>query len=77
MYRPTVRMDESYRQFVENVFHASILDRNQIVRLALFSAPFSGLFRSKVEQNLSGGARECPGALWTPKQSELWKGQGE
>jgi hypothetical protein len=36
MYRPTVRYDDCFKEYVDEVFHATSLDRNQIMRLALF-----------------------------------------
>lgn len=41
VYRPTVRFDDSYKGYVEELFHATHLDRNQIHRLALFLLGFT------------------------------------
>lgn len=35
-YRPTVRYDMKFKTYVEELFHATNLDRNQIMRLALY-----------------------------------------
>jgi hypothetical protein len=35
-YRPTVRYDIQYKNYVDEIFHATNLDRNQIMRLALY-----------------------------------------
>ena len=35
-YRPTVRYDMRFKDYVESIFHATNLDRNQIMRLALY-----------------------------------------
>lgn len=36
MYRPTVRYHDIFKEYVDEVFKSTILDRNQIFRLALF-----------------------------------------
>lgn len=76
MYRPTVRMDDRYKNYVDQLFQETNLDRNQIIRLAMFAAPFSGIFRSKIEQHMKQGLRDCPQPSWSPQQADLWKGQG-
>jgi len=35
-YRPTVRYDMRFKDYVEGLFHSTNLDRNQIMRLALY-----------------------------------------
>lgn len=73
VYRPTVRYAPIYQEYVNQLFHASHLDRNEIIRLALFCAPFSAMFRSKVEVHLKEG-QTFPTALWKPQDRPLWKG---
>lgn len=41
IYRPTVRYDASYRDYVNDLFHSTTLDRNQLIRAALFIAAHS------------------------------------
>ncbi len=36
MYRPTVRYDDVFKEYIDSLFHATHLDRNQIIRAALF-----------------------------------------
>lgn len=48
MYRPTVRMDNCYKEWIEEVVKETGLDRNQVIRLALFSAPFSNTFKEQI-----------------------------
>lgn len=44
MYRPTVRYSDIYKTYVDEIFHATRLDRNQIIRCALFTAAHNPLF---------------------------------
>ena len=44
MYRPTVRYDDIYRTYVDRLFKATKLDRNQILRCALFAAAYNHQF---------------------------------
>jgi len=45
VYRPTVRYAPVFRDYVDDVFKATHLDRNQIIRLALFVATYTKEFR--------------------------------
>lgn len=38
MYRPTVRYDDLFREYVDSLFNATDVDHNQIIRAALFAA---------------------------------------
>lgn len=72
MYRPTVRYDEAYRSYVDSLFHATTLDRNQIIRLALFIAGHSKEYAAILEQYKRGDVPTLPSAKWTADQSRLW-----
>jgi hypothetical protein len=45
VYRPTVRYAPEFREYVDAVFRATTLDRNQIIRAALFAAAYSKEFQ--------------------------------
>ena len=45
VYRPTVRYAPEFREYVDAVFRATTLDRNQIIRAALFTAAYSKEFQ--------------------------------
>ncbi|WP_394557952.1 hypothetical protein [Priestia aryabhattai] len=51
MYRPTVRYNNVYRTYVNELFKATSLDRNQIFRLALFTAAYNQKFIEMLEQH--------------------------
>lgn len=63
MYRPTVRYDDQYRKYVDELFRATTLDRNQIIRLALFSAAYSKEFTDVTSLSQ---------ADWPRDQHRLW-----
>lgn len=60
VYRPTVRYDDRFRDYVEDCFHATKLDRNQIIRLGLFLLPYS-------EEGANILRRHAVGPLPSPK----------
>lgn len=41
MYRPTVRYEDCFREYVDQLVNVTGLDRNQIFRLAMYLMPFS------------------------------------
>lgn len=49
-YRPTVRYHSIYRTYVDSLFHATELDRNQIIRYALFTAANNPVFLALMNQ---------------------------
>lgn len=71
MYRPTVRYSEVYRQFVDDVFHATSLDRNQVIRLALFIAASSPEYNAILSKYKKADV-PLPRPKWRPNQSPLW-----
>lgn len=74
MYRPTVRYSEVYREYVDRVFHSSTLDRNQIIRLALFVAANSPEYNAILRQYQKADV-PLPRPTWHPNQSEVWMEQ--
>ncbi|MGV7002526.1 hypothetical protein ACWA2C_28210 [Priestia megaterium] len=44
MYRPTVRYADEYKTYIDELFRSTTLDRNQILRCALFAAAHSKEF---------------------------------
>jgi hypothetical protein len=74
MYRPTVRYSEVYRDYVDQVFHATTLDRNQIIRLALFIAANSPDYNAILSEYKKADV-PLPRPTWRPNQSALWMEQ--
>ena len=64
MYRPTVCYDDVFLEYVDSLFQATDLDRNQIIRAALFAAAHSKEF-----QNLLKSYKKKD----VPVPSPLWK----
>lgn len=73
MYRPTVRYDDIFRDYVDELFHATNLDRNQIIRAALFTAAHTQEFRQLLEPSLKGDVL-IPSPTWRLDQPEYWRG---
>lgn len=72
MYRPTVRYNDRFKEFVDNVYEVTTLDRNQILRAALFVAAHTPAFRSLLNSHLSGDGI-IPVPNWSVNDSQLWK----
>ncbi|WP_416149524.1 hypothetical protein ACM26V_00545 [Salipaludibacillus sp. HK11] len=65
MYRPTVRMDDCFRDWIDQVKDVTGLDRNQIIRLAIYAAPFSDVFKQQINSR-----KQVDVSLPSP----IWKG---
>jgi hypothetical protein len=71
MYRPTVRYDDSYRVYVDDLYKATHLDRNQILRCALFAASLSREFSLLLSPYRKRGV-DLPKAPWRLEQHGYW-----
>ncbi|MGJ9383255.1 hypothetical protein [Salipaludibacillus sp. CF4.18] len=73
MYRPTVRMDDVYRDWVESVQESTGLDRAQIIRLAIYAAPFSDVFKEQISQRKQGDTTLPPPAWERVSDGGAWR----
>jgi hypothetical protein len=71
MYRPTVRYHDYYKNYVDELFKATTLDRNQIIRLALFTASHSDDFVSILNKYKKGDV-PLPHSQWSTSDHQLW-----
>jgi predicted NAD/FAD-dependent oxidoreductase len=71
VYRPTVRYADEFKKYVDDLFHATNLDRNQIIRAALFYAAFSSSFQSIMNQYKKND-KPLPSAQWLEDHHWLW-----
>ncbi|WP_041580219.1 hypothetical protein [Bacillus sp. 1NLA3E] len=74
MYRPTVRYDDAFRTYVDDIFRATHLDRYQIIRAALFSAAHSKEFHELLKPYRKGDV-PTPSPLWALNQVSYWMEQ--
>ncbi|OAK72700.1 hypothetical protein [Lederbergia galactosidilytica] len=71
MYRPTVRYSDVYKSYVDDLFQSTHLDRNQIIRAALFTAAHSSVFLKLMNENKRPDVL-LPSPQWQLDQPELW-----
>lgn len=71
MYRPTVRYDDVYKEYVDQVFRSTTLDRNQIIRAALFTAAHSTEFHKLLEPYKRKDV-PTPSPIWDRNDHALW-----
>lgn len=74
MYRPTIRCSDVYRTYFDELFHATTLDRNQIMRCAMFSAAYNPLFLELMNHYKRSDV-PLPSPLWKDSHHELWMEQ--
>ncbi|WMX58489.1 hypothetical protein [Peribacillus sp. R9-11] len=74
VYRPTVRYPDVYKNYIENVYKATDLDRNQIIRLALFVAAHSKEYKSILQKHkIADVPLPCPD--WGLDEEGYWTDQ--
>ncbi|MED3977301.1 hypothetical protein P4639_28630 [Priestia megaterium] len=71
MYRPTVRYNDIYRTYVDGLFKATKLDRNQILRCALFAAAYNHQFLALMNHYKNDDV-PLPSPLWSNSAHQLW-----
>lgn len=74
MYRPTVRYSDVYRTYVDDLFKATNLDRNKIIRCALFTAARNPDFL-KIMNHYQKKDVPLPSPLWRCHDDYLWMEQ--
>lgn len=74
-YRPTVRYNNIYRTYVNALFKTTTLDRNQIIRCALFAAAYNNRFLELMSQYKKSDT-PLPSPLWQDSDHKLWLEQG-
>nr|WP_245592286.1 hypothetical protein [Ectobacillus panaciterrae] len=66
-----MRYADVFRSYVDSIFHATTLDRNQIIRGALFVAAQSKEFQELLEPYKKKDV-SLPSSLWGREQHVLW-----
>ncbi|MET3689841.1 hypothetical protein ABIC37_005391 [Priestia megaterium] len=74
MYRPTVRYSDEYKTYIDQLFHATSLDRNQILRAALFSAAHSHEFK-QILLHFKRNDVSLPSPGWKLNDWRFWRYQ--
>lgn len=74
MYRPTWRMDDVFKDYVEGLAEVTNLSGVQLARLAIFSAPFSAVFLATAAEHRKKivGDVSLPLPKWSRNDSGLW-----
>lgn len=73
MYRPTVRMDDVFKDWIEKLVKETGLDRAQIIRLSIYSAPFSEVFQEQINKRRHGDVNLPPTAWERDSDGDLWR----
>ncbi|RBW68253.1 hypothetical protein [Bacillus taeanensis] len=71
VYRPTVRYHENFKQYVDSLFHATELDRSQIIRCALFTAAHSKEFQEVLHAYKKRDV-SLPSPKWLLNEWDYW-----
>jgi len=71
VYRPTVRYADEFKEYVDSLFHATRLDRNQIIRAALFTAAFSPNFAALLDPYKKADV-PLPLPKWNTNEHGYW-----
>ncbi|MGN7942863.1 hypothetical protein [Metabacillus sp. 22489] len=71
MYRPTVRYSDTYKAYINDLFHSTTLDRNQLLRLALHVAAHSDHFK-RILSNYKSSDAPLPQSNWKVDNVGLW-----
>jgi hypothetical protein len=71
-YRPTVRYDDIFKDYVDELFTATTLDRNQIIRLGLF---LLGHTKEGKDVLTFFSKSPLPDPKWNKNNMVLWYGK--
>lgn len=71
VYRPSVRYDARYKEYVDRVKEATGLDGAQIIRLALFTAAENPEFAERLKR-YTDGVLTMPQPKWNKEDDNMW-----
>lgn len=74
MYRPTVRYDDVYKEYVDKLFQATSLDRSQIIRMGLFLLGHTSEGKALLKAHLKKDV-PLPSPAWGPDDHGAWRTQ--
>lgn len=71
MYRPTVRYPDIYKEFVDELFRLTGLDRNKIIRCCMFTSIYNPAFL-KIMETYKHDDVPLPSPKWAINDHNLW-----
>jgi hypothetical protein len=74
VYRPTDRYPNLYKEYVEEVFKTTVIDRNHILRLTLFITAHSPEYNAILSKHKTGDV-SLPHPGWEMDEERAWKDQ--
>ncbi|HHY72310.1 MAG TPA: hypothetical protein GX497_03615 [Bacillus bacterium] len=75
MWRPALRCDSTYKNYIDSLHENTILDKNQIMRLMMFVAAHSEDFIQIITEYKRDGVTKLPLVPWQSWEDALWLNQ--
>ncbi|WP_458414516.1 hypothetical protein ACNQFZ_06525 [Schinkia sp. CFF1] len=75
IWRPTLRCDSAYRDYINSLHDSTVLDKNQIIRLMMFVAAHTNDFKVIISEYKRSDVTEIPAAPWNSWEDALWLNQ--
>lgn len=75
VWRPALRCDSAYRDYIDSLSDMTSLDKNQIMRLMLFVASTSEEFKDIISEYKKDDVTVLPEAIWEKWEDGFWLNQ--
>ncbi|MEC1716578.1 hypothetical protein [Schinkia azotoformans] len=75
VWRPALRCDSAFRDYIDSLNEVTSLDRNQIMRAMMFVAAHSEDFKFVISEYKKDGVTTLPDPTWQPWEDEYWLNQ--
>lgn len=75
VWRPALRCDSVYKNYIDSIYESTSLDKNQIMRLMMFIAAHSSEFKEILFEYRKNGVTSMPAAPWHSWEDVLWLNQ--
>lgn len=75
MWRPAIRCDSAYRDYIDSLYEVTFLDKNQIMRLMMFVAAHSDEFKQILKEYKKSGVTTLPSPKWQSWEDGYWLNQ--
>ncbi|MEC1726910.1 hypothetical protein P9E34_19555 [Schinkia azotoformans] len=72
IWRPTLRCDSAYRDYIEALYQVTSLDKNQIMRMMMFVSAHSEDFKFVISEYKKDGVTSLPYPEWETWEDAYW-----
>ncbi len=75
VWRPALRCDSSFKDYIDSLYKVTSLDKNQIMRMMMFVSAHSEDFKFVISEYKKDGVTSLPSPKWETWEDAYWLNQ--